>query len=92
MTPHAPVLGVAKQPVSAVSQRLPGARRVEYASDRVNRHLGMVNLPHETFMRCSLHDAVNSVGRELSEFSIDLGPDLLRLIVRGSRAYHDQGD
>lgn len=49
MTPHAPVLGVAKQPVSAVSQRLPGARRVEYASDRVNRHLGMVKSPTRDF-------------------------------------------
>jgi hypothetical protein len=75
--------------LSAGDQRLPSAGRVKYLSDGINRHLGIGTLPYQTFVRCSLHDAVNSVDRERSQFSIDLGPDSSRLIVRGSRAYDD---
>ena len=92
MTPYGPASVSPSRRISAVSQRLPSARRVEYASDRINRHLGILNLPHETFVRCSRHDTVNSVRRELSELSIDLGPDSSRLIIWGSRAYDDQRD
>ena len=75
--------------LSAGDQRLPGARRVKYLSDGINRHLGVGTLPYQTFVRCSLDDAVNSVGRERSQFSIDLGPDSSRLIVWCSRADDD---
>ena len=75
--------------LSAGDQRLPSARRVKYLSDGINRHLGIVALPYQSLVRCSLHDAVNSVDRERSELSIDLGPDSSRLIVRCSRAYDD---
>jgi hypothetical protein len=34
--------------------------------------LGIRTLPHQTFVGCSLHDAVDSVPGEASEFSIDL--------------------
>lgn len=77
--------------LSAGDQRLPSAGRVKYLLDGINRHLGIGTFPYQTLVRCSSHDAGNSVDRQRSEFSIDLGPDSSRLIVRGSRAEDDQG-
>jgi hypothetical protein len=75
--------------LSAGYQRLPSARRVKYLSDGINRYLGIVTLSYQTLVRCSRHDAVNSVDRERSKLSTDLGPDSSRLIVWCSRAYDD---
>jgi len=75
--------------LSAGDQRLPSARRVKYLSDGINRHLGIVTLPYQTRVCCSLHAAVNTVDRERSKLSIELGPDASRLIVWCSRAYDD---
>jgi hypothetical protein len=57
--------------LSAADQRLPSARRVKYLSDGINRHLSIGTLPYQAFVRCVLHNAVNPVGRERTELSID---------------------